>query len=80
KSSEVIRWLVLAPTNAKDETGILEGDYGGVGASASVGVGVGANALVGGFDKSVALQPISVSGSEGFGAALGVEGMELKLR
>ncbi|MEM6440324.1 MAG: DUF992 domain-containing protein [Pseudomonadota bacterium] len=79
KSSEVIRWLVLAPTNAKDDAGILEGDYGGVSASASLGVGVGANALVGGFDKSIALNPLSVSGSEGIGAALGVEGMALTL-
>lgn len=80
KDSESLRWAVLAPTEAKDRAGILEGDYGGVAASVAVAVGVGAKVLLGGFDKSIALQPLSVSGQEGVGASLGIEGMTLTLK
>ena len=80
KESESLRWAVVAPTEAKDDVGILEGEYGGVAASAPLSVGVGAKALFGGFDKSIALQPVSVSGQEGVGAAIGVEGLRLSLK
>ena len=53
EGGEII-WGVFAPTSSL-KPGALEGGYGGVSASAAVGVGVGANALVGGFDKSIAL-------------------------
>jgi hypothetical protein len=79
KQAESLRWAVIAPTEAQDETGLLEGEYGGVAASAALTVGVGAKALLGGFDKSIALQPISVSGQEGVGASVGVEGLQLTL-
>src|SRR5215470_15686172 len=52
----VIIWNVIAPTSDL-KPGALEGAYGGVTASATVGVGLGANVLLGGFDKSIALQP-----------------------
>jgi len=50
----------------------------GVQASASVGVGAGANVLVGGFDKSITLQPLSVEGQEGVNLAAGIGGLTLK--
>jgi hypothetical protein len=57
--------------------GALSGDYVGASAQANVGVGVGANALVGGLDKSIALQPLSVEGSKGLNVAAGIGSISL---
>jgi hypothetical protein len=73
----VLIWGVVAPTSDMKE-GALTGDYVGVGAGATVGVGVGANVLVGGFNKSVSLQPLSVSGNQGLNVAAGVGSISLK--
>lgn len=69
-------WAVFAPGKLK--SGSLAGDYGGAGAEATIGVGLGANALVGGFKKSVALQPLSVQGQTGLNVAAGVAGLKLR--
>jgi len=61
-------WAVFAPTNRK--FGALAGDYGGATAEATVGVGLGANVLVGGSDRTVALQPVSVQGQAGLTSRL----------
>ena len=58
--------------------GDLSGNYGGAAASATVGVGVGANALVGGSNNTIALQPLSVQGQTGLSVAAGVAGLELR--
>jgi hypothetical protein len=58
----VLVWGVFAPTSDV-RRGALEGDYAGATASATVGVGLGANVLVGGLDKSIALQPLSMEGN-----------------
>src|SRR5580765_858872 len=63
-SGGVIIWDVVAPTSDL-MPGALEGGYGGVSAQATVGIGVGANVLLGGFDKSIALQPVSIDGNTG---------------
>ena len=60
--------------------GALAGHYGGASASLTLGVGGGANVLVGGFDKSIALQPVSVEGQNGLNVAAGVGEMSLKYR
>ncbi|POF28413.1 DUF992 domain-containing protein [Roseibium marinum] len=70
-------WGVLAPS-ADMEIGALEGEYGGVTAGASLGAGVKANALIGGFDKSIALNPISVESQTGTNLTLGVSYLSLK--
>jgi len=49
----------------------------GATASATVGVGVGANALVGGFNSSFALQPLSVEANRGLNVAAGIGAMTL---
>ena len=51
----------------------IGGDYAGVGASATLGAGLGANALVGGSNRSIALQPLSVQTQGGLDLAGGVE-------
>ncbi len=72
-----VAWAVFAPTQLVGR-GDLQGNYGGVSASAAVGVGVGANALVGGSNNSFALQPLSVQGQTGIGVAAGIAGLELR--
>lgn len=69
-------WGVFAPSSDV-APGALEGEYGGVTADASLGVGLGANAMLGGFDKSIALQPISLEGSAGLNLAAGIGAIRL---
>jgi hypothetical protein len=70
-------WAVNAPTSRVGR-GDLAGNYGGVGANASVGVGGGGNFLVGGPQNSYALQPVSVQGQTGLNVAAGVADIELQ--
>jgi hypothetical protein len=72
----VLVWGVFAPTSDLRQ-GSLAGDYVGASAQATVGLGVGANALVGGFDKSIALQPLSVEGTKGLNVAAGIGSISL---
>ena len=76
-SSAVIVWAVFAPQSGP-KRGALAGDYAGATASATVGVGVGAHALVGGFDRSITLQPLSIEGNTGLNVAGGIGAMSLK--
>jgi hypothetical protein len=68
---------VFAPSSDV-RAGALQGDYAGASAQATVGLGVGANVLVGGLDKSFALQPLSVEGSKGLNVAAGIGAISLK--
>ena len=52
--------------------GALAGAYAGATASATVGVGAGANVLVGGFNRSITLQPVSIEGNTGLNVAAGI--------
>ena len=73
----VIVWTVLAPTTDL-APGSLAGDYGGATGGASVGVGVGANALLGGSEKGIVLQPLSLEGNVGLNVAAGIAALKLK--
>ncbi len=73
----VLIWGVVAPSSDM-RPGALEGDYVGASAGATAGIGVGANVLVGGFDKSFSLQPLSVSGNKGLNVAAGIGSISLK--
>jgi hypothetical protein len=70
-------WAVNAP-DSRIGRGELAGNYGGVGANASVGIGGGGNFLVGGPANSYALQPLSVQGQTGLNVAAGVASLELE--
>lgn len=72
----VLIWDVIAPQSGI-KRGALTGDYAGASASATAGVGVGANVLVGGFDRSVTLQPISLEGNQGLNIAAGIGAISL---
>jgi hypothetical protein len=69
-------WQVLAPSTRK--FGALAGHYAGASGEATVGAGVGANVLVGGSDRTVTLQPLSVQGQVGLNLAVGVAELELQ--
>jgi hypothetical protein len=71
----VLVWAVFAPS--KPKRGALRGSYGGVSAEATLIVGLGANALIGGFNKSIMLQPLSVQAQTGLDIAAGIAGMRL---
>ncbi len=58
--------------------GALAGDYAGASGEATVAVGLGANVLVGGSNRSIALQPLSVQGQVGLNVAVGVAGLRLR--
>ena len=69
-------WAVYAPSNRR--FGALAGHYGGATAEATVGAGLGANVLVGGSNRTVTLQPLSVQGQAGLNVAAGVAGLDLR--
>jgi hypothetical protein len=75
--TSVMVWTVLAATDALVPRA-LAGTYGGAAADVSVGIGGGAKVLVGGWQSSIALQPLSVQGQTGINLAVGVA--ELTLR
>jgi hypothetical protein len=68
-------WAVYAPTDRR--FGALAGHYAGASAEATVGAGLGANVLVGGSNRTVELQPLSVQGQAGLNLAVGVAGIDL---
>jgi hypothetical protein len=72
-----LSWSVNAPTS-RVGYGDLAGNYGGIGANASVGIGGGGNFLVGGQANAYALQPISLQGQTGLNVAAGVASIELE--
>jgi Protein of unknown function (DUF992) len=75
--SSYIVWTVLAPST-DIPSGALTGNYGGVSAETTVGLGVGANALLGGSENSIALQPVSVQAQQGLNVAVGVSALSLR--
>jgi Protein of unknown function (DUF992) len=58
--------------------GALAGEYVGASGDVGVGIGAGANVLVGGSNRSIALQPVSLEGSVALDVAAGLS--QLKLR
>ena len=77
--SAVIVWAVAATTNDL-KAGALAGHYGGVTGNVTLGVGAGANVLVGGFNNSIALQPVSFEGQNGLNVAAGIAEITLTYR
>jgi Protein of unknown function (DUF992) len=69
-------WAVYAPSTRT--FGALAGTYVGATAEATIAAGLGGNALVGGSNRTVALQPLSVTGQTGLNLAAGVASLELR--
>jgi len=72
-----LAWGVFAPV-VQMGPGDLSGNYAGAQSSAALGVGLGANALIGGSNNSIALQPLSVQGQVGVSVAAGLQSLELR--
>ncbi|HEY1747787.1 MAG TPA: DUF992 domain-containing protein [Xanthobacteraceae bacterium] len=70
-------WAVFGSASGMP-VGALAGEYVGASGDIGLGVGVGANVLVGGSNRSVALQPVSLEGSMSVEAVAGLS--QLKLR
>jgi len=74
-TGSVIIWAVFANTNR--HKGMLTGAYTGASAEMSVAAGLGANILVGGSNRTLALQPLSVQGQIGLDIAAGIGSLDL---
>lgn len=74
--TQYLRWVVFAPSSVDAMEG-LAGRYAGVSAQGSLGVGFGANALVGGNDRQIVLQPVSIQAGTGLNVAVGVAALTL---
>lgn len=72
----IMIWLVYAPSSRP--VGALSGSYVGASGQASAIAGLGANVLVGGSNRTVALQPLSIEGQAGVNVAVGVADLELQ--
>lgn len=73
-----IKWLVFTPTGTELPEHPLAGRYVGVSTGATLGIGLGANALVGGNNEQIGLQPLSVEGQTGVNVALAVSTLTLE--
>lgn len=73
----VLVWAVASSTS-RIGRGALQGEYAGASGEATLGAGVGANILVGGSNRSISLQPLSVQGQTGLNLALGVADLRLE--
>lgn len=71
----VIAWAVFAP--GKINRGALKGSYTGATAEATVIAGLGANVLVGGFRRTINLQPVSLQAQTGLNVAAGIASLHL---
>lgn len=70
-------WSVVAASNTL-APGALSGDYVGAEGSVAVGAGAGAAVLVGGSNKTISLQPVSVSLGTGLNVSAGIGNVSLQ--
>jgi Protein of unknown function (DUF992) len=73
----VMVWAVFTDTIGRGP-GFLAGSYVGASGEVTVAAGLGANVLVGGSNRTIALQPLSVSGQVGINLAVGVGDLTLQ--
>jgi hypothetical protein len=71
-------WAVNARSGTPVPPRALTGTFVGASGDIALGIGVGANALVGGSNRSIVLQPLSVEVQAGVNLALGVAGLRLQ--
>lgn len=76
-SGSSLLWLVFsAQSRVKRNT--LAGRYVGASGDASFGFGLGANILIGGRNRSISLQPLSIQVQTGVNLAVGVSRLTLR--
>jgi len=76
-AGSVLGWAVFAPTTGVP-AGALAGEYVGVSADVGIGLGAGANVLLGGSNRTIALQPLSLQGSAAVNIIAGVSSLKLR--
>lgn len=76
-SGSRLLWVVFS-AGPRVKRGTLAGTYVGASGDASFGFGAGANVLVGGFNRSISLQPLSIQGQTGVNLAVGVSRLTLR--
>ena len=69
-------WAVYVDTSRG--YGFLAGEYAGASGEVTIAAGLGANVLVGGSNRTVALQPVSIQGQLGLNLALGVASLSIR--
>ncbi|MCF3975047.1 DUF992 domain-containing protein [Paracoccus salsus] len=70
-------WAVFSKDDFEMNDEALLGYYEGLSAEANLGIGLGANALIGGTNKNIGLQPLSAQGSSGLNLAVGLASLQL---
>jgi hypothetical protein len=73
----VLGWAVFAPTTGLP-VGALAGEYVGVSGDIGIGLGAGANVLLGGSNRTIALQPISLQASIALNVVAGLSSLKLR--
>jgi hypothetical protein len=73
-----IVWVVFAAADTPVRGKFLAGRYVGGSGEATIGLGLGANYLIGGSNRSFALQPLSVQGQAGLNVSLAFAGLTLR--
>src|SRR5215471_15804910 len=76
-TGSVLGWAVFAPTTGVP-AGALAGEYVGVSADVGLGLGAGANVLLGGSNRTIALQPLSLQGSTAINVIAGASSLKLR--
>ncbi len=76
-SKAFMEWLVFTPLGNNPGDYALEGKYVGISGEISLGIGLGANALIGGSNRKIGLQPVSVQSSTGLNLAVGLSSLTL---
>ena len=76
-SGSRLLWLVFS-AQSRVKRNSLAGRYVGASGDASFGFGLGANVLIGGRNRSVTLQPLSIQGQTGLNLAVGVSSLTLR--
>ena len=73
--NKTVVWAVFGADGRSNDG--LAGSYTGVNAEATAIVGVGANALIGGLENGIILNPVSISGQTGLNVAAGIANLRL---
>jgi hypothetical protein len=73
----VLGWAVFAPTTGLP-IGALAGEYVGASGDVGIGLGAGVNVLLGGSNRTIALQPISLQGSIALNVVAGLSSLKLR--
>ncbi len=73
-----VGWIVYTPVGNESGSYALAGKYIGISVGGALGIGLGVNALVGGSDKKIGLQPFSAEGKRGLNIAAGFTSLTLE--